>query len=420
MNVQTVILALLVIADDRALHGCRQLRVARRCALRRTQVRRGGRRRRGGGRLCRFRRQRCRRRGRNRCRRSGTRRGHGGRGDRTGRGLSIRHGDQQILPFADRVIRSQTVPLGQRPDRDIVKPCDGKGCLTSLDLMPRRFLPDLRTGGGTGRRWRLGCGRDHATAGRRQRGRADRGRVRAVDGAAGQTGNIRARRLDRAEATRRGRRLGHAARQGHNLIGAQRIGGAQPVETGQFIRGNPDPGCDIGHGIALPRHGHLIVRIGNHTARIRGRAVRHRLPRRLGRVQRAAEIAAHVEIQRPVAGGQYSQGGSGQDQMAQRPLRRRARALHGTARGCAGSSGTALFGHLDFLCPAPCAGAWLLSVTPALGPARDHPSPVNRAPAPRPGARTAQGAARHTRNPSRDASRGSGSAPCRTVPPARP
>ena len=285
--------------------------------------------------------------------------------------------------------------------------------------MARGFQSDLRTlcrGGGC-----RGCGRgDHPTARRWQGRRADGRRVRAVDGAAGQTGDIGARRLDRAEPARRCRRLRDAAGQGHHLVWAQRIGRAQPVETRQFIGRDPDPRGDIRDGVSLPGDGHLIVRIRDDAARIRRRAVGDRLSRRLGGVERVAEIAAHVKVQRPVTGRQQAKRRAGQDQVAQRAGRGWTACACQARTKCAGGSGTALFGHLDFLCPAPCGGAWLLSFCPALRPVRGHPSPVSRAPDPRPEARTGPGATRHSQSPCHDGSRGSGFAPCRTVPPAKP
>ncbi len=204
--------------------------------------------------------------------------------------------DQKRLTFADGKIIAQPVPVGQRLDVHIVKPGDRIGAFATFDLVAQGFGPGrccrFRAGGGFGRR----CRRRFSGLRPVDRTRGDRRHVDAArpagrrcgQGASGKAGCGQGTGID-------------PARQGQNLVPAQRRGRVQRGVAGQFACRNAHARRYAGHRVPLPRHCDLIAGIGDDAARIRRWPVGGCLKDRVRRIEPALTQMAQIAVKQPVA-----------------------------------------------------------------------------------------------------------------------
>lgn len=181
-------------------------------------------------------------------------------------------------------------------------------------------------------------------------------------------------------ARRRGDGSGDTAGQGQNRPGLQLCRRLQRVMAGQLVRAQPDAGGDAGHGVALACHGDLIVREGDYPPRIGG-GTRRGGGSGLGGAERSGHPAAKIGIEPAIgaAGCQKDHQRAGRDIWPPPPP-------EDTAPGDA-ASGRA---GPNNAVPENTAHTIVLMNMPGMG--------VMSVPTPRPAARSAPVATRHSRS----------------------
>ena len=238
--------------DDAALHGHPEPRRVGGACLRRGDLSRAFRLGHGGGGDTLFGKRCC---GRRRNRRD---RACARRFDARDLHLGAADRDQKVLPLAEREVRAEPVPFGERRDRHAVGARDGEGRLARRDPVASRLC---------------GSGKPRRALG-------------AVDGRSRDGRHVHGARLRQCSTPR----FADARGQRDDFAVAERDIGRDRIVAGQLFCREADP---RGHGrdcVAAPGDGDLVARIGDDTARVRLRPRRRRAAHRIGGVEAACRV----------------------------------------------------------------------------------------------------------------------------------